>query len=170
MNRTLQSLLRYVVDSLNALSTHGLRLQSRANASGLQPLKSLSVLILRFFWGPPTYMFGPGQACSKETMHFHTMTLRGDWKFLKQCLCLCRNPQTEYICFSCMASKGNRDADMNFTDLSDDAPWRQTVFNCAPPWRHPPAFSSLKYFSVCKIGLDLLHIWHLGVCRDLTLA
>ena len=57
VNRTLQSLLRYVVDSLNSLSTHGLRLQSRANASGLQPLKSLSVLILRFFWGPPTYVW-----------------------------------------------------------------------------------------------------------------
>ena len=98
------------------------------------------------------------------------MTLRGDWKFLKQCLNLNRNAQTENICFCCMASKGNRDQEMNFTDLSDDAGWKQTVFSSPPPWRRPPAFHGLNFFGPDKIGLDLLHIWHLGVCRDLKLA
>ena len=43
VNRTLQALLRYVVDSLNALSSDGLRLPSMGNASGLQPLKPFFV-------------------------------------------------------------------------------------------------------------------------------
>ena len=103
-------------------------------------------------------------------MRFHVMTFRGDWKFLKQCLNLNRNAQTENICFCCMASKGNRDQEMNFTDLSDDAGWKQTVFSSPPPWRRPPAFHGLNFFGPDKIGLDLLHIWHLGVCRDLKLA
>ena len=103
-------------------------------------------------------------------MRFYVMTLRGDWKFLKQCLNLNRHAQTENICFSCMASKGNREPTMNFTDLTDDAEWQGTVFASPPPWRRPPAFQGLNFFTPEKIGLDLLHIWHLGVCRDLKLA
>ena len=107
---------------------------------------------------------------SKERMRFHTMTLRGDWKFLKQCLNLSRNAQTENICFSCLASKGNHNPAMNFTDLSDSAEWKKTVFKSPTPWHHPPAFAKLQFFCIEKVGLDLLHIWHLGVCRDLTLG
>lgn len=100
-------------------------------------------------------------------MKYYVMTLRGDWKFLKQCLNLKRHPQTEKICFSCLATKGNHEPEMNFTDLRPAATWKNTVFSSPTPWGHPPSVQSLRFFDIQKIGLDLLHIWHLGVARDL---
>lgn len=100
-------------------------------------------------------------------MKYYVMTLRGDWKFLKQCLNLKRHPQTEKICFSCLATKGNHEPEMNFTDLRPAATWKNTVFSSPTPWGHSPSVRSLRFFDIQKIGLDLLHIWHLGVARDL---
>ena len=174
VNRTLQTLLRYVTDSLNELSTYGLKTAGGDNESCLYfSFVFVTFCCFRFFLGVccnisllSFYHLG----LSKERMRFYIMTIRGDWKFLKQCLNLQRNPYSENICYHCLASKGNHNPTMNFTDLSDEAGWRETVFSCPPPWRRPPAFQQLQYFDCKKIGLDLLHIWHLGVCRDLTLG
>ena len=70
------------------------------------------------------------------------------------------------VCFRCKASKGNRDIAFVYTDVSQAAAWRHVV----PPaaWVDPPAMSALDSFSSKLVSLDLLHILHLGVMRDLV--
>ena len=75
-------------------------------------------------------------------MHF-----RGDWKYLRQIFCLRRHYGTEGICHCCSATKGKKDQTLNFTDLSDEAAWRATVFRCPPPWQVEPEFAKLDFFS-----------------------
>lgn len=98
------------------------------------------------------------------------MSLRGDWKFLRQIGNLCRHYGCEHICFHCLASKGHHIPEYIFSDFSDDASWRSTVFDCEEPWDSAPALSFLRFWKTRKIGLDALHIWHLGVARDLWLS
>ena len=57
-----------------------------------------------------------------------------------------------------------------FTDLSLSAAWRDTVYNCPAPWLAKPALADLRFFSRAFIGMDLLHVWYLGVGRDLRLV
>ena len=103
-------------------------------------------------------------------MCFHTVLVKGDWKFLRQSLNFERHYGAESICYYCEASKGNHVRDMNFTDLSPDAGWRETIFSCPPPWTVLPALAKLRFFEVKMVSIDLLHAWHLGVARDLTLG
>lgn len=59
----------------------------------------------------------------------------------------------------------------NFTDLREDAVWRQTVHRCALPWLERPALAQLVFFNAdLMVGMDVLHAWHLGCGRDLTLG
>lgn len=103
-------------------------------------------------------------------LHFRFMQLKGDWKFIKQALNLVRYAGSENICWACMASKGNHHPAMNFTDVSEHAPWRATV-NCSPePWSRKPALRDLCHWSLQKVGPDILHVYHLGVGRDLMLG
>ena len=102
--------------------------------------------------------------------YWHTMSLRGDWKFLKQIGNLKRHYGTELICYHCGASTGVHRPTLNYTDLSEGAGWRATLL-AEDPWPpgQPPAISFLKYWHNHKFGLDALHIWHLGVGRDVCL-
>lgn len=78
---------------------------------------------------------------------------------------------TELVCFACMAAKGRYYPRYNFTDMSEHAPWRATTWNCEPPWENDvPEFTKLAYFEIKKIGADILHVWHLGVGRDVILG
>lgn len=97
------------------------------------------------------------------------MHVRGDWKWMKQSFNMIRHAQAESICYHCLATKGSHVPEHNYSDLSDGAVWKSTVLNCNHPWREEPALASLQWFSIKKVSMDLLHVWHLGVARDLSL-
>ena len=65
-----------------------------------------------------------------------------------------------------MASKGNDDMSLVYTDLSEDARWRTAPV--PPMWSVVPSPSRLHGFSERLISLDLLHVCHLGCFRDLV--
>ena len=100
------------------------------------------------------------------TAKVFVMSIKGDWKFLKQSMNLRRHPNAESICFSCLATKSGL---LNFTDLSAEAPWRDTVGRAPLPWNIQPSLALLECFDLIKVGYDTLHIWNLGVARDLCL-
>ena len=69
------------------------------------------------------------------------------------------------ICYRCAATKGNHDFACCYTDVSDNAAWRSQSIR--PMWNVAPAMSGLIGFSDKLTALDLLHVFHLGVARDL---
>lgn len=54
-----------------------------------------------------------------------------------------------------------------YTNLSPGALWRGTLYD-ANPWDVIPAFANLTGFDVRMLGMDLLHLFHLGVGRDMV--
>ena len=53
------------------------------------------------------------------------------------------------------------------TDMSEQALWHTS----RPPdevWHSPPALSALHSFSLDIVSLDILHMYHLGVGRDIV--
>ena len=54
---------------------------------------------------------------------------------------------------------------MVFTDSRENAPWRASLFQ-SNPWQVTPAYSQLHGFEIRMVRADLLHIWNLGVARD----
>ena len=69
------------------------------------------------------------------------------------------------ICWLCLATKGAHDLGMVFTDSREDAPWRASFLQ-SNPWQVTPAYSQLFGFQIRMVRPDLLHIWNLGVSRD----
>ena len=116
---------------------------------------------------PKVFSFGVVCPTQGWMAKFVCMSFKGDWKYLKQIFNLKRNMNAPKLCFACMAEKTG---DMNMTNISQDAPWRETIWNCPLPWRVRPALSYLDFFHVQKISYDMLHVWHLGIGRDLILA
>ena len=57
--------------------------------------------------------------------------------------------------------------EMCYTNLSPGALWRGTLYD-ANPWDVIPAFANLTGFDVRMLGMDLLHLFHLGVGRDMV--
>ena len=55
---------------------------------------------------------------------------------------------------------------MAFTDIQDSANWRSTYLQSFP-WTTTPAYASLEGFSLKMLFPDMLHVWNLGVARDL---
>ena len=70
------------------------------------------------------------------------------------------------VCHNCGASKTGL---MNFTNLDEAAPWRSNIWQSEEPWDTPPAVAQLCCFNCKKTSYDILHVWHLGVARDLWL-
>ena len=66
-----------------------------------------------------------------------------------------------------MATKGTQDLTYCYTNVSDDASWRSTEWT-SDPWIEPPAYSMLPGFNLKMLNVDVLHVWHLGVARDMT--
>ena len=91
---------------------------------------------------------------------------RGDWKALKQLVNLNRHYSTERICFWCSATKGADDFNHVFTNVSDDAPYWQDLYASAP-WGDRPHYADLIGFHISMVFPDLLHVYHLGVGRDM---
>ena len=54
-----------------------------------------------------------------------------------------------------------------FTDLSEGALWR-TSANDESVWFEAPALAELHGFSMDLVSLDVLHVYHLGVARDIV--
>ena len=71
------------------------------------------------------------------------------------------------VCWRCLATKGTNDLSYCYTNVSDDASWRATEWT-SDPWMEPPAYSMLPGFSLKMLNVDVLHVWHLGVARDMT--
>ena len=90
--------------------------------------------------------------------------LKGDWKFLVQALSLKFTPSSDQICFLCPASKSLR---YPYTDLSLAARWR-TETHQEDVWFAPPAVLGIPNFHLGLVCLDILHIFHLGLGRDLV--
>ena len=88
---------------------------------------------------------------------------------MKQSFNMSRHAQAESICYHCLATKGTHNVEWGYSNLSPGAAWKGTVLNCNHPWRVEPALASLQWFSIKKVSMDLLHVWHLGVARDLPL-
>ena len=79
----------------------------------------------------------------------------------------CWPPNSMEVCWRCRASKGTDDVAMSYTNTASDAPWLLTEY-VDVPWCVQPTLSLLPGFSIKMLGLDLLHIFHLGVGRDLV--
>lgn len=91
------------------------------------------------------------------------VSLKGDWKWMVQALNLNRKPGQDKFCFLCNAT---RSMEAPMTDLNPEATWRLSPSDC--PWATPPAILDLDNFSLSTVGLDILHIWHIGTGRDLA--
>lgn len=70
------------------------------------------------------------------------------------------------MCWLCEATKGNSgDLSKCFTDISPTAMWRRT-FCRSFPWNISPNYSLIRGFHISMVVPDLLHVWNLGVARD----
>lgn len=98
-----------------------------------------------------------------DGLYAKVATCKGDWKYLVQSLNLKRKPTTNRICFLCMASK---DMERPLTDLSPEALWRVDV--PTEPWSEEPVLLKLHDSTLSHMAIDLLHVWFLGVGRDLA--
>ena len=66
----------------------------------------------------------------------------------------------------CNATKGLENLDMAFCDGADEASFWGTLYQ-DHPYKWTPAYSLLEGFDMSMVFPDLLHVWHLGVARDL---
>ena len=89
--------------------------------------------------------------------------IKGDWKYFKQVLNLRHYASSNKICWICTATKDMEDP---FTDISPTATWRSNLFQ-QDPWLAKPALANLCHFSLKRVMPDLLHVWYLGIGRDL---
>jgi hypothetical protein len=65
----------------------------------------------------------------------------------------------------CQATKGATDMSLCFTDISQGAAWRSTFLQ-SNPWVVKPPYADLIGFELAMVMPDLLHVFNLGVCRD----
>lgn len=71
------------------------------------------------------------------------------------------------MCWLCEASKGNDgDLDMALSNVARDASWWATMLT-TDPWETRPAYAGIIGFHLSQIVPDLLHVWNLGVSREL---
>ena len=79
----------------------------------------------------------------------------------------CQSSNPHQVCWKCGATKGTHDVEMAYTNCADDAPWRDTIYTTLP-WDEEPSLSKPPGFNLKMLGLDILHIFHLGTGRDLV--
>ncbi|CAJ1343373.1 unnamed protein product [Effrenium voratum] len=96
---------------------------------------------------------------------FHTVSLKGDLKFLGQALNLTRHPGCEEVCFRCPATMGRGDFNMVYTNLEGEWRTRELGEN---PWLAEPALFNLDGFCLTMVSVDWMHCFNLGTCRDLV--
>ena len=69
------------------------------------------------------------------------------------------------VCWRCAASRGNSNIECVYTDISENAMWKSTPVE--EPWDQEPALTSIWGWDLSLVGIDLLHVLHLGILRDL---
>ena len=74
---------------------------------------------------------------------------------------------TLQICWMCNATKGSTNMGLCFTDLSHSALWRTTILQ-EFPWSVEPCYTQLVGFELSMVNCNLLHMWNLGVLRDVV--
>ncbi|CAK9102286.1 Uncharacterized protein SCF082_LOCUS47811, partial [Durusdinium trenchii] len=100
-------------------------------------------------------------------LKFMVMGFRGDWKAYVQVFGFCRAPNTDEVCWLCEGSKGVHNMATAITDVSENAYWRRTYLNSSP-WTSIPPYATLHGFRLEMVVPDLLHMWNLGMARDLA--
>lgn len=66
----------------------------------------------------------------------------------------------------CKAEKGTVSLEMSYTDVRPEAAWRATLWEEAPYIERSPLLD-LAGFHLRMVQVDLLHVFYLGVGRDL---
>lgn len=97
-----------------------------------------------------------------EQLSCEVTCIKGDRKFIRQALSLTKHYGKDRVCCRCEATKSLMNP---YTDISSNASWRWMV--AEPPWDHQPALCGLNNFSLMTVAPDTLHVFHLGVGRDL---
>ncbi|CAJ1328612.1 unnamed protein product, partial [Effrenium voratum] len=93
--------------------------------------------------------------------------VKGDWKYLKQSLCLSRFYNSNRICMLCEATK---DLSCPYTDIAQTALWWSTILQ-SEPWQtqSPPSLLQIQGLQLLQnTQLDLMHLVHLGLGRDVV--
>ena len=54
-----------------------------------------------------------------------------------------------------------------FTNVSDDADYWNSLF-VDEPWSRAPAYKNMRGFNLMQLHADILHVFHLGIGRDLV--
>ena len=88
---------------------------------------------------------------------------KGDWKLLKQGANLKRYYNSVSICHLCLADR----LENKFTGIRAQAPWRQTI-GTTVPWDRESALCLLPQFGPHWLWPDMLHVYFLGVARDIV--
>ena len=91
-------------------------------------------------------------------------TLKGDWKFMKQIMNLAHYATSNKVCWMCDATKSLENP---LTNISASASWRDKIW-LVDPWDTKPAIVNLERWTIKRAIPDLLHVWYLGVGRDLV--
>ena len=104
-------------------------------------------------------------AVDLQSQFGYLVGVKGDWKFLKEAFCMNRGWSSTQVCWRCNATLSGP---LQYSDVRDDAPWRQTLDDNIVPWPvdHVPALMQAPGFEPKLIRADILHNWHLGMCRD----
>ena len=78
-------------------------------------------------------------------------------------------PWPAQICWRCRASKGLANRQLVYTDVSEEALWRLAGEADSEPWDVQPSMASIWGWDagLSMVSIDILHILHLGVLRDL---
>ena len=74
--------------------------------------------------------------------------------------------QVAEVCCFCKATAGRRDFALVYTNVNDNAPWRDTA-GVDYPWDVRPKLCDLIGDGLANLQLDMMHLWHLGVLQDL---
>lgn len=73
------------------------------------------------------------------------------------------------VCWMCECTKGTNDLDHAYTNISETAGWRTTIYSTNPwPEDELPEYVHLRGFHINMISIDVLHCFHLGIGRDLV--
>ena len=73
------------------------------------------------------------------------------------------------VCWMCECTKGTHNLDYAYTNISETAGWRGTIYSTNPwPEDELPEFTQLRGFDINMISIDMLHCFHLGIGRDLV--
>ena len=69
------------------------------------------------------------------------------------------------MCWACDATKG-ADGDLDLAFTNSEANWTRTLY-ASVPWTESPSYEHIPGFDLRMLHADLLHIWNMGLGRDI---